>query len=333
MASISQRGTTWRAMVRRRGQTLTRTCDTREEAETWAAAEEARILRGETAEQVRRTPTSVTVAALMDRYAKEVSPTKGGWRWEAIRLARLATEFPMPVVELDGPSVAEWRDRRRLTVSAATVKREMTLLSAVLTKALKEWRVPIAANPVHTIEWPRQTPARRRRVSATERAAILLALDWDGVAAPRTRQQWVAWGFCLALESMMRQGEILRLTWEHVHLPKRTAHLPKTKNGESRDVPLSSRAVALFQLLPEGKPGQRVVPMNGGTFGNYFRLATKAAGIADLHFHDSRREALTQASKKLSNVAELARASGHRSLKSLMIYYEPDPSDLAEKLG
>jgi integrase len=89
----------------------------------------------------------------------------------------------------------------------------------------------------------------------------------------------------------------------------------------------------LFQLLPPGKPTQRVVPVNPGTFGNYFRIATKGAGIEDMHFHDSRREALTNASKKLANVLELARASGHRSLRSLMIYYEPDATELAAKLG
>jgi hypothetical protein len=35
----------------------------------------------------------------------------------------------------------------------------------------------------------------------------------------------------------------------------------------------------------------------------------------------------------LANVAELARAAGQRSLRSLMIYYEPDASEIAEKLG
>ena len=95
-------------------------------------------------------------------------------------------------------------------------------------------------------------------------------------------------------------------------------------------MPLSSRAVALCRPASQR---QRVVPVNAGTFGNYFRQAIKAAGIADLHFHDSRREALTNASKKLANVAELARAAGQCSLRSLMIYYEPDASELAEKLG
>jgi len=43
----------------------------------------------------------------------------------------------------------------------------------------------------------------------------------------------------LAIETAMRQGELLRLRWEHIELNRRTAHLPDTKNGEARTVPLS----------------------------------------------------------------------------------------------
>jgi hypothetical protein len=78
--------------------------------------------------------------------------------------------------------------------------------------------------------------------------------------------------------------------------------------------------------------GRRVVPVEAGTFGVYFRKAVQAVGI-DLHFHDTRREALTRTAEKLTNVAELARASGHRGTRSLMVYYEPDVGDMADKLG
>lgn len=328
-----QRGGAWRAMVRRRGQTLTRTFDTEAEAETWATAEEARILGGATAAQIQRMPSGVTIAALFDRYAREVSPLKGGGRWELIRLVKLAADFPIAATELDGAAVAEWRDGRLLQVSASTVNRELNLISAVLTRAIKEWRLPLTVNPVHMIQRPRMPHARTRRVPDHERAAILERLEWDGAGEPTGIRQWIGWGFCVALETMMRQGEILRLTWQHVHLERRFCHLPKTKNGHPRNVPLSSRAVALFALLRPGDADSRVVPVGAGTFGVYFRAAVRSAGIENLHFHDSRREALTNASKKLSNVAELARASGHRTTRALMVYYEPDATDLADKLG
>ncbi len=333
MASIMQRGNAWRAMIRRRGQVLTRTFDTEAEAETWAAAEEARILRGATAAAIIRTPSSLTVEALFDRYAREVSPEKGGARWEMIRLRALAPAFPMAAIELDGAAIAEWRDRRLKVVSAATVNRELNLISAVLTRAVREWRLPVAANPVHAIQRPPQPRSRRRRVSDDERAAILSALAWDGLSEPADIREWIAWAFCLALESMMREGEILRLTWRHVHTGRKLCHLPRTKNGHPRDVPLSSKAVALFAMLTPRDADARVVPVDQGTFGAYFREAVRDAEIDDLHFHDTRREALTRMAEKLPNIAELARASGHRGTRSLMVYYEPSATDIADKLG
>ena len=132
----------------------------------------------------------------------------------------------------------------------------------------------------------------------------------------------------------MRKGEIMALTWEHVHLDRKHVYLPRTKNGSDRKVPLSSRAIALFGLLTQGRPTQRVVRVaSASTFGIYFREAAAEAGIKGMTFHDSRREALTRASTRLSNVAELARASGHKKLQNLMVYFEPEVEDLADKLG
>ena len=48
----------------------------------------------------------------------------------------------------------------------------------------------------------------------------------------------------------MRQAEPVSLRWEHIDLNRRTAHLPATKNGKSRDVSLSSTARYFQASLP-----------------------------------------------------------------------------------
>lgn len=332
MASVRRRGDAWYAEVRLQGQVIRRTFDDQASADAWTAREEARIRRGETSPTPTTTGPGATVAQLMDRYSREVSPTKGGHRWEVIRLRKLSLDFPMVAAETDGGTFAEWRDRRLTVVSPLTVNRELNLISAVFTRAIKEWRLPMLANPVRMCQRPTQPPHRTRRVSDAERAAILKRLEWDGVSAPTRKRHWAAWTFVLALETMMRRGEIMRLTWEHVHLDKKFAHLPKTKNGKPRNVPLSSRARALIEMLPRRNNDARVVPMNEGTLEVYFRKAVKAEGIIDMHFHDSRREALTRISKKITNIAELARASGHSGTRSLMVYFAPDVTEMADQL-
>jgi len=62
-----------------------------------------------------------------------------------------------------------------------------------------------------------------------------------------------------------------------------------------------------------------------------FRKAVGRAGIQDLHFHDSRHEAITRLSKKM-DVLDLARTVGTRDLKTLMTYYERSAADLAKQL-
>lgn len=334
MATVTQRGTAWRVQVRRKGVKAWQTFATEAEAIAWGEAEEARISRAADGKpSTPIAPAGQSVADLMDRYAREVSPKKRGERWEAIRLRKLAPDFQMAAATLDKETVALWRDQRLQQVSASSVNRELTLISAVLTHAMQEWRLPLQANPVHLIRRPAMPEARTRRVSDEERAAIMKALGWTGEQAPITRKQWVAWGFCLELETMMRQGEIFRLTWQHVHLAKKFSHLPETKNGFKRDVPLSPRARALIAMLPAGEGDEKVLPMNKGTYENYFRRAVKAAGIVDLHHHDARREALTRMARKYPHVEDLARASGHRGdLRSLMLYYRPDVTDLADML-
>lgn len=332
MASISRRGDVWRAMVRRRGQSLTGTFDSEADAEAWAAREEARIVAGVSAAAVKQTPSGITLAALMDRYAREVSPSHTGGRWEQYTLAKLARSFPKPAIEYDPASLAEWRDRRLSEVSAGTVIRELSLISSVFKRAIREWRLPITANPARQIDRPKQPAHRKRRVSEAEREAIVKELGWDGLSQPDDKREWIAWSFCLALETMMRRGEILALTWQHVHLDKRYCHLPITKNGTSRDVPLSKEAMRLFGIIEAGLPGARVVPVMTATFVAYFRLAIAGACVEDMHFHDTRHEAITQKASRFKSILDLAGASGHKSLQSLKTYYHPDVTELAEQL-
>lgn len=125
----------------------------------------------------------------------------------------------------------------------------------------------------------------------------------------------------------MRSGEILGMTWEDVGAKSVT--LPRTKNGDVRRVPLSPRAREILALLPKGR--STAFDVDPGVKDALFRRARDAAEIANLHFHDSRAEAIWRLSKKL-DVMELARMIGHRDLRSLMYYYNADPDELADRL-
>lgn len=110
---------------------------------------------------------------------------------------------------------------------------------------------------------------------------------------------------------------------------KRIAHLPDTKNGYARDVPLSKEAIRLLKQLEQSKNGELVFQLKADVLSSLFRRIKQKAGREYLHFHDTRREALTRLSKKV-DVMTLAKISGHRDLKILQnTYYAPNMSEVA----
>ena len=97
-----------------------------------------------------------------------------------------------------------------------------------------------------------------------------------------------------------------------------------------------SMAVKILKHLEsvknEGNP--TVFQVKSGSHDVIFCKMKELAGLADedLHFHDTRREALSRLAKKV-DVMTLAKISGHRDIKILLnIYYAPDMSDEAELL-
>ena len=112
---------------------------------------------------------------------------------------------------------------------------------------------------------------------------------------------------------------------------KRTAHLDETKNGSSRDVPLSRRAMALLEKL-RGLDDVSVFNLSNATRDSLFRRARDSAGIENLHFHDTRREALSRMAGKFS-AHELAKISGHKDVNILInTYYKADIEEFASRL-
>ena len=143
----------------------------------------------------------------------------------------------------------------------------------------------------------------------------------------------MGWSVLLAIETAMRIGELCALTVNDYDPVGRSATLHDSKNGDARAVPLSKRAIEILNRLTEGKErDEKIFPVSAESLGLYFRDARNKAGVTNLKFHDTRHEAATRISKKLSNVLELSAVTGHRSLSSLRRYYNPTATELASRL-
>ncbi|MCP5151988.1 MAG: site-specific integrase [Chromatiales bacterium] len=328
MATIEKRGPAqWRVKIRRRGYPLeTRTFETRAAAERYARAIETEMDSGTFVS--RAEAESTTLAELLERYLNEITATKKGADAEAYRI-RAMLRHPLAariVATLRGTDIAAYRDERLATVTPGTVKREIVILGHLFETARKEWGIHVE-NPVRMIRAPASPRPRERRFEGDEEARLLDACG-------QSRNPFLVPVVRLALETAMRRGELVGLRWEHVDLDRRVAHLPDTKNGESRSVPLSSVAVdTLRPLEPHPAEGAVFPDLTTEAVKLAFARALRRAEIEGLRFHDLRHEATSRLFERGLNIMEVSAITGHKDLSMLKRYTHLRAEDLARKLG
>lgn len=204
------------------------------------------------------------------------------------------------------------------------------ILGHVFEVARKEWGIQVH-NPVRDINLPANGKARDRRLQAglngDDEETLLLA------ACQEARSPYLLPIVQLAIETAMRQSELINLRWEYIDLNRRTAHLPDTKNGESRTAPLSTTAANVLRSLPRAIHGQVFPGLSAEAIKRVYIRAMRQAGIEDLHFHDLRHEATTRFFELGLNIMEVASITGHKYLRMLHRYTHLKAEDLARKLG
>ena len=135
-----------------------------------------------------------------------------------------------------------------------------------------------------------------------------------------------------AIETGMRLGEIVRLEWSDVS--KSIAYIYESKNGESREVPLSKKALLTINKLPKHFASKKIFwkwKTTSGFQSSWQRLI-KRSEINNLHFHDLRHEAISRLFEKGLNPMEVSAISGHKSMQVLKRYTHIKTKYLLKKI-
>lgn len=337
MPTYQERGDSVRAIIRIKGhKTVSKTFRNKTLAKQWATKTEAAMLDGDYFD-----PGKITLGSLVARYLEE-HPDLDRWtrnRYKSL-LSPQAKLAELPVAQCQDQLQA-WVERRRKQVKPDTIHRECGVLASLFTHAMKRWRIKLKVNPVRDLDKPPRGKGRSRRVSDDEIQKLWQYFDQGEGRWPKLLKDYVPWMFAFACETGLRLAELTKIEWATTDLAARTVYVEHSKNGDSRYGVLTDRAVEILEELltfrataslgGQEKMSAQVFPVNKTSLGTEFREACKALGITDLHFHDSRHEACSRLAK-VFGVMELAKIIGHRDLKSLMIYYNPTPAELASKL-
>lgn len=323
MASYQKRGNNWRAVVRKRGISKSRTFHSKARAVAWATKLENEILDG-----IYNRVENKTFGELLQRYEKDVSVNKKGYQWEAVRIRALLRD-PLADIKLENlgaSDFAAWRDRRLKQVKSATVRRDWNLLNHAINMAINEWEW-LTNNPLKQVRRPAPSPHRDRLFTENEIERILHSSGYTPGQSATELSARIGAAFIFACETGMRASEIASLRPDVIDTERRTAVLKQTKNGFPRVVPLPSKAIAVLDDLPGG-----YFELTADQISSHFPKILKRAIVLGATFHDSRHFAITQLAKKL-DVLDLARMVGTRDLKTLMTYYNETPEEIARKLG
>ncbi|WP_165217139.1 tyrosine-type recombinase/integrase [Affinirhizobium pseudoryzae] len=330
MATIRKLRGRWQAQVRRRGmKPRCKSFDTKQEAEKWARDLEARVDRFGVAPDTKILE-STTLGQLLERYQREISPTKRGsvqeiQRIDVLRRHDLAYRT---LIGLSQQDIASFRDERLQSVAPSTTVRELAILSHVLEVAIRDWGLPLAKNVVKLVRRPVIRNERSRRLSGDEEQRLLDGCDGGQIPYLKTL-------LILAIETGMRRGEILGLRWSDISHNRRVITLALTKNGSGREVPLSQRAFDALMDWRERAPVDEstVFPMTPGALEQAWRRLLIRVGIKQLRFHDLRHEGVSRLFERGLNIVEVSSISGHKELRMLKRYTHLSADDLVARLG
>ena len=332
MATIERRlskasGNSYRAKIRLKGYPVQSASFERlTDARKWAQQTEAAIREGrhfKTTESKRH-----TLAELIDRYVRDVTPAKKsakdqvqqlGWWKNAIGSYALADVSPSLLAECRDKLGREItaRGKRR---SSASVVRYLAALSHTFTIAVKEWGW-MEDNPMRKVTKPKESRGRVRFLSDDERTRLLKACH-------ESRNAYLYPVVVLALSTGMRQGEIMGLTWDNVDLNRGRAILHETKNDERRAVAITGHVLELLKELSRVRriDSNFLFPSKGNRSRKSLDLRTpwettlKNADIQDFRFHDLRHSAASYLAMNGASLAEIAEVLGHKTLQMVKRY-------------
>lgn len=223
--------------------------------------------------------------------------------------------------------------RRSEKAKNSTIHRELSLLSAAINYARREWEWEIP-NPV-TGRKPGQGEGRVRWIT-TEEATNLISEALSGSAAEHL-PDFVR----LGVSTGCRSQEMLGLEWSRVDKKNRLIYLEEedSKNGKRASVPLNKAAFEV--ILNRERFRDKHCPSSPWVFANKkgqriqsikrsFATACKRAGIRDFRPHDLRHTCaawLVQAGVDLSRVRDLLR---HKSIQMTERYAHLAPHNVRE---
>jgi integrase len=300
---------------------------------------------------------ALTVGEYLDRWLKDVQDTVRRSTYEGYEYAIEPHIKPaLGRIKLKDltPTQVRWfyRDRLDSGLAPATVHKLHVVLHKALKTAVSDGLIP--RNAAAGLKLPRITREEINSLSSEEARSLLESARGDRLEAL----------YILALNTGMRQGELLALKWDDVDLERGVLRVrrtlthsdktfilgePKT-NKSRRTIRLTTSAVQALKVhlsrqLEEMErmgslyqPGGLIFATEAGTIINpsnlrnrSFKPLLKRAGLRPIRFHDLRHTCATLLLSKDVNPKIVSEMLGHSSVSITLDIYSHLLPDMQEK--
>ena len=199
----------------------------------------------------------------------------------------------LTLAEITPGKLSDYESKRILEkANLATVAKELSTVRNALNLAIK-W------------EWLEESPFRKFKIHPANNNRERILMPEEEEKLLKASPLWLREIIIFALNTRMRQGEVLTLQWPQVDLERKTGTLLITKNKERRTVPLNPTVIDLFSIkiktrrnsgfVFQSETGTQIIARN---LIRAFMIARKKVGLNDVRFHDLRHCA---ASKMIQN--------------------------------
>lgn len=350
------------------------TFDSEEEGDAFASRLDQLLDRGIVPPEYMPAARVATIANLVRDYERDAHPSD---KDRSALGVILKTKGTTPLASITAKWVDDWITlmKREDKLAPATIRARVGALARATDWGMRKGLLTMPDHPLRTLPdgyaqytqldvalagVERVDEERDRRLERGEFEKVMAVLD-AGVLPRKQRPLQLEHVpalrllFVLALESAMRLREIYTITLDQVDLDRRTVFLDKTKNGDKRQVPMSTVAVAAVKdylsvrpaeidgrgssvLLPwwsgqTGKEGKKELIALSDYLSKLWASIFDAAKCDDLRFHDLRHEATSRLFERTQLTdLQIAKVTGHRSLRMLARYANLRGSDLANKM-
>ena len=325
MANITKlKSGKWRVQIRSHNKYISKSFLKKAHASMWAKEIEYQLDRDQY-EDFSDT-ARISLGELITRYRDEITPHKKGRDTEKYKLNFILRHkiAKVKLLSLKAKHVIDFKKDISEGRAPSTINKYIHYIYTVWETAKLNWDIALPyRNPCELVKKEKVKDKIDRILSIEEYQDLLQACTTSNLAFLSDIVEF-------AYITAMRFGEITKLKTSNINFEKSTALLIDTKNGETRLVPLTRRALEICQKF---RFREKLFDINRDKFRHYFEQACFRAKVKNFRFHDLRACAITNLFLNGWSIAEVSVVSGHKTWSELKRYTRIQPDTLVSKIN